>query len=145
MAEQEAANTVAVTQVAKLSPLVVGIDIDGTLDANPAATAFFRLLTAALRANGHRIMILSHRPFYRELAEQQLNEWGIVFDHLVWADARADKAEWCRKLAIDLFFDDSDECIVGIDERTLVLKVRNKFNFDFEKKIWGYTEDASLD
>ena len=39
-------------------------------------------------------------------------------------------------MAIDVFFDDQDECIVAVDERTLVLKVRNGGNFDFDTRKW---------
>jgi hypothetical protein len=31
---------------------------------------------------------------------------------------------------MDVFFDDPDECIVGVPESVLVLKVRNGGNFD---------------
>lgn len=42
----------------------------------------------------------------------------------------------CRELSIDLYFDDQDECVVGVDEQTTVLKIRNGGNFDFSEKQW---------
>jgi hypothetical protein len=32
------------------------------------------------------------------------------------------------------FFDDQDECIAPVDERTLVFKIRNGGNFDFDER-----------
>ena len=121
---------------APASPLTVALDLDGTLDASLAATAFFRFLSTTLRAAGHRVVILSYRPFLRATAEQQLAEWGIVYDHLFWAESRADKGDLCRKLGVDVFFEDNDECIALVDDRTQVLKVRNLLNFDFASKKW---------
>ncbi len=52
------------------------------------------------------------------------------------ARSLSDKGRLCRELGIDLYFDDQDECVVGVDERTTVLKIRNGGNFDFEEKRW---------
>jgi hypothetical protein len=112
----------------------IALDIDGTLDEHPA---FFAFLSTVLRASGHTVLILTYRdPLRRQQAEDQLAGWGIVFDELHIARSLGDKGHLCRELAVDIFFDDQDECIVEVDEHTLVLKVRNGGNFDFDAKKW---------
>jgi hypothetical protein len=115
----------------------IGLDLDGTLDECPA---FFALLTAALRAGGHFIAILTYRdPTSSRRTEAQLAELGIVHDELHFARSLDDKGRLCRELFLDVYFDDQDECIVGVDERTMVFKVRNGGNFDFDNQKWVST------
>lgn len=112
----------------------VGLDLDGLLDERPD---FFAFLTAALRAGGHFVAILTYRdPESRARTEEQLAGWGISFDELHFARSLSDKGRLCRELNIDLYFDDQDECVVGVDERTTVLKIRNGGNFDFDERKW---------
>jgi len=116
----------------------VGLDLDGLLDERPD---FFSFLTAALRAGGHFVAVLTYRdPASRARTEDQLNSWGILFDELHFARSLSDKGRLCRELQIDLYFDDQDECVVGVDERTTVFKIRNGGNFDFSEKKWLSTE-----
>ena len=63
-------------------------------------------------------------------------EAGHRHDELHFARSLEDKGRLCRELAIDIFFDDQDECIVPVDERTLVCKIRNGGNFDFDERKW---------
>lgn len=112
----------------------VGLDLDGLLDERPD---FFAFLTAALRAGGHFVAVLTYRdPESRSRTEAQLAGWGIGFDELHFARSLSDKGRLCREVDIDLYFDDQDECVVGVDERTTVLKIRNGGNFDFYEKRW---------
>jgi hypothetical protein len=112
----------------------VGLDLDGLLDERPD---FFSFLTAALRAGGHFVAVLTYRdPESRQKTEAQLAGWGIGFDELHFARSLSDKGRLCRELQIDLYFDDQDECVVGVDEQTTVFKIRNGGNFDFEERKW---------
>jgi hypothetical protein len=112
----------------------VGLDLDGLLDERPD---FFAFLTAALRAGGHFVAVLTYRdPESLARTEAQLTAWGIGFDELHFARSLSDKGRLCRELRIDLYFDDQDECVVGVDERTTVLKIRNGGNFDFDERKW---------
>jgi len=112
----------------------LGLDLDGLLDEQPA---FFSLLTAALRSQGHFVAILTYRdPASRSKTEAALAGMSISYDELHFASSLADKGRLCRELAIDIYFDDQDECIVPIDERTTVFKIRNGGNFDFGEKKW---------
>ncbi len=112
----------------------VGLDLDGLLDERPD---FFAFLSAALRAGGHFVAVLTYRdPMREEQTQTQLTEWGIVYDELHFARSLADKGRLCREARIDVYFDDQDECLVGVDEGTTVLKLRNGGNFDFDSKRW---------
>lgn len=115
----------------------VALDIDGTLDEHPG---FFAFLSQSLRGAGHEVFILTYRdPDSVARVAEQLLGWGIVFDELVFATSLEDKGKQCRDLAIDVFIDDMDECIVPVARGTLVLKVRNEGNFDFDEQRWVST------
>ena len=112
----------------------VGLDLDGLLDERPD---FFAFLTAALRAGGHFVAVLTYRdPESRVRTEAQLAGWGIPYDELHFARSLSDKGRLCRELGIDVYFDDQDECIQDVPETTTVFKVRNGGNFDFAQKKW---------
>jgi hypothetical protein len=112
----------------------VGLDLDGLLDERPD---FFAFLSAALRAGGHFIAILTYRdPSSRSRTEGQLAGWGVVYDELHFARSLADKGRLCREAKLDVYFDDQDECLVDVDETTTVFKIRNGGNFDFGTKRW---------
>jgi hypothetical protein len=112
----------------------VGLDIDGLLDERPE---FFALISSALCTGGHFVAVLTYRdPVRREYTEKQLVAWGVVFHELHFARSLSDKGRLCRELSLDVYFDDQDECIVGVDEPTTVFKIRNGGNFDFAAKKW---------
>src|SRR3954469_24935953 len=112
----------------------VGLDLDGLLDERPD---FFAFLTAALRAGSHFVAALTYRdPESRPRTEAQLAGWGIIYDELHFPRSLADKGRLCRELAIDLYFDDQDECIQDVPEGTTVFKIRNGGNFDFAERKW---------
>src|SRR5258707_15789861 len=84
----------------------IGLDLDGLLDERPD---FFSFLTAALRAGGHFVAVLTYRdPESRARTEAQLAGWGITFDELHFARSLSDKGRLCRELDIDVYFDDQD-------------------------------------
>lgn len=112
----------------------VALDIDGTISEHPE---FFAVLSAALRAAGHQVIVLSYRdPSRMEATRAHLAAWGIAFDELVIAPSLEAKGELCGSLGVDLFFDDQDECIATVPEGVLVCKVRNGGNFDFARRRW---------
>lgn len=112
----------------------VGLDLDGLLDERPD---FFAFLTVALRATGHFVAVLTYRdPESRARTEVQLAGWGIVYDELHFALSLSYKGRLCRELNIDVYFDDQDECVVGVGEKTTVFKIRNGGNFDFDERKW---------
>ncbi len=112
----------------------IGLDLDGLLDERPD---FFAFLTAALKAGGHFVAVLTYRdPESRRRTEETLAGWGVSFDELHFARSLSDKGRLCRELGIDVYFDDQDECIQDVGEKTTVFKIRNGGNFDFEGKKW---------
>src|SRR5262249_35689514 len=112
----------------------IGLDLDGLLDEQPA---FFAFLTAALRAGGHFVAVLTYRDAEaRQRTEATLAGWGVAYDELHFARSLDDKGRLCRELDLDVYFDDQDECLVGVDERTTVFKIRNGGNFDFGERKW---------
>lgn len=112
----------------------VALDIDGTISERPE---FFAVLSAALRAAGHRVIVLTYRDAGRsEATRMHLAAWGVGFDDLVIAPSLEAKGELCAALGVDVFFDDQDECIASVPEGVLVCKVRNGGNFDFTRRRW---------
>jgi hypothetical protein len=112
----------------------IGLDIDGLLDERPD---FFSFLSVALRAGGHFVAVLTYRdPGSQARTEGQLAAWGIEYDELHFARSLSDKGRLCRELTIDVYFDDQDECLAGVDESTTVFKIRNGGNFDFAGGKW---------
>jgi hypothetical protein len=98
----------------------VAIDIDGTISEHPE---FFAVLSAALRAAGHQVLVLTYRdPARAEATRAHLAKWRIEFDDLVIAPSLEAKGELCGALGVDLLFDDQDECIAAVPERVLVFK-----------------------
>ncbi|HZY87937.1 MAG TPA: hypothetical protein VFE78_24090 [Gemmataceae bacterium] len=115
----------------------VALDIDGTISEHPE---FFAMLSAALRAAGHHVLVLTFRDPARDAAtREQLAAWGVVFDELVIAGSLEAKGELCGAYGVDLFFEDQDECIAAVPERVVVCKVRNGGNFDFARRQWVST------
>ena len=115
----------------------VALDIDGTISEHPQ---FFAALSVALRAGGHRVLILTYRDAARtESTKAELSRWGIQFEKLLLARSMAEKGTLCEVHNVDVFFDDQDECITPVPERVLVFKVRNGGNFDFDRRKWVST------
>src|SRR5262249_22186948 len=105
---------------AEAALMIVALDIDGT---NSERTAVLALLSSALRAAGHRVLVLTYRdPARADHTRAELAGWGIAFDELVFAPSLEGKGALCRAHAVDVFVDDQDECLVGVPEATLVLK-----------------------
>lgn len=108
----------------------IAFDIDGTITCCPE---FFSVVSKALIAAGHKVYVISYRED-REFAEQDLAEYGVVFDELVlpseqeWQRSGGEnwrqeigqwKAEACRRLGIDLLFDDMPEVVNAVGEKTV--------------------------
>lgn len=116
----------------------VALDIDGTISEHPE---FFAMLSASLRAAGHLVLILTYRDAQRaQKTCDELAAWRIEHDEIVFAPTLDSKGTLCAQHQVDLLFEDQDECIVGVPESILVLKIRNGGNFDFAAARWLSTE-----
>jgi hypothetical protein len=125
---------IALTTWKREDNMRIGLDLDGLLDEQ---TEFFAFLTAALRASGHFIAVLTYRdPHSRTKTEAHLAELEIIYDELHFARSLSDKGRLCRELKIDVYFDDQDECLQNVDATTTVFKIRNGGNFDFQERKW---------
>ena len=108
----------------------VGFDIDNTITRCPQ---LFAVISKALMASGHQVYIVSYRED-RGFAEEDLAEYGVSFDELVipaedelrrmppsqWrTNAARWKAEVCRRLEIDVLFEDMPEVIAALDKSTV--------------------------
>ena len=67
----------------------VGLDIDDTITRHPE---FFALLSAALKAQGHEVVIITFRESGAETTAD-LESWGIVYDRLVTYDPRTQNGD----------------------------------------------------
>lgn len=108
----------------------IAFDIDDTITRCPE---FFAVVTKALMASGHKVYIVSYRE-YRGFAEEDLAEHCVSFDELVlpteeelrrtppsgWrANAARWKADVCRRLQIDVLFEDMPDVIAALDKSTV--------------------------
>jgi hypothetical protein len=69
---------------------------------------------------------------------------GIRYDELHFARSLPDKGRLCRELQLDVYFDDQDECIVGVEDPITVFKIRNGGNLDFAAKKWLSTSALTI-
>ena len=96
----------------------IGLDIDGTISEAPE---FFSLLSASLKAAGHKVHIVTYRdPKSIEETKQELKSWKIAYDalHLPEEGFGMGMAEWKRDVAkamnLDLMADDSLEVLAAM-------------------------------
>ena len=99
----------------------LALDLDGTITRCPA---LFSILSKAFRAAEHAVFVITFRAD-RGFAEEDLDGFDIVYDELILPDAaslaydaahwRTTAAEWkvreCRRLGIDIVFDDMVEVV----------------------------------
>jgi RNA polymerase sigma factor (sigma-70 family) len=112
--------------------LKIGIDLDDTITYCPQ---FFSLMTNAMK-NVTEIHIFTNReqtPESESNIRNELSELDICYHHLV---ITGDKAEYILKNGISVFFDDTDEYLVNLPESVRVFKIREPWNFDFDKHVW---------
>lgn len=103
----------------------VAFDIDDTITRHPQ---FFALLSRSLRAEGHRVIIITFRD-NRDVTANDLREWGIAYDTLVTSTLELClehgvdewKAEVCRTHQVDIFFEDDPEVLRHVDDRIVCM------------------------
>jgi len=97
----------------------VAFDIDDTITPCPE---FFAIISEALMAGGHDVHIISYRRD-REEAENELAGYGVKYREMhLPSDEDLNsvgfyewKAQVCRRLRIDVFFEDMPEVINELD------------------------------
>ena len=108
----------------------VCFDVDGTITENPE---FFSLLSRAIRDSNGRVHVVTSRtrtPETMEATKRELNEMGIVYDHLYMLHDQAEadricpfndldwyqrfifqKTVYCKANQVDVYFDDENKVI----------------------------------
>ena len=113
--------------------LHLGLDLDGLLDE---ATGFFTALTSIWPG---RVVIISYRNDYAK-AEADLARLNITYDELILVDSFDAKADVIVEKKIRVYFDDQPEMIKNIAEGVHVMLYRNGGNFDFEDRLWMFSD-----
>lgn len=109
--------------------MTVGLDIDGTITRCPE---FFAIMAAALIESGHRVIIITYRED-RAATEAELKKWRIPYSRLITSalaetiEAGVDewKAEVCRAVGVDVFFDDSEAVLRHVDRSAVRILMVN--------------------
>ena len=115
------------------SPVNLGLDLDGLLDE---ATNFFQLLARIWPGN---VVVISYRNDYAK-AEADLERLGIEYDELVLVASFGAKADVIAEKNIGVYFDDQPEMLKNIPEGVHVMLYRNGGNFDFDDKLWLFSD-----
>jgi len=111
--------------------LKIAIDLDGTITEYPR---FFSAFTKAVVRTGCRVYIITDRlPGTEDAVAAELERYGITY-HII--KITSDKASYIRNERIDVLFDDMDRYFRDLPENIAVFKVRQKYNFDFDRKLW---------
>lgn len=109
----------------------VAIDIDQTINASDRSVRFFAFVTAALRAAGHEVVILSLRRG-RAGAIRDLAQYGVAYDRLELlpldfeGDIIAWKVERAEALAVDVLIDDLPDIANRVSDDIFVLVPRDR-------------------
>jgi hypothetical protein len=108
----------------------VAIDIDGTIDGSSESPQFFALLSASLKAAGHKVHIVTYRdPQSVAETKQKLKSWKIAYDalHLPNDDFGMGMGEWKRSIAekvgLTMMIDDALEVLAAMPKGVLRLWV----------------------
>jgi len=109
----------------------IGIDLDGTISEYPE---FFALFTRAMSDAGCKIYVITDRPPGSEkYVVQELKEYGITY-HCI--KITSDKAAFIEDHGIEVLFDDMDRYFRQLSTDVAVFKIRQKYNFDFNRMLW---------
>lgn len=114
-------------------PPNLGLDLDGLLDE---ANDFFQLLASIWP--GH-VVVISYRSDYAK-AEADLERLSIKYNELVLVDSFDAKAEVIAEKGIGVYFDDQPEMLKNIPEGVHVFLYRNGGNFDFDDRLWLFSD-----
>lgn len=109
----------------------IGIDLDGTISEYPE---FFALFSRAMSDAGCTIYVITDRPVGSEKSvKQELEQYGITYDSL---KITSDKAGFIEDNGIEVLFDDMDRYLRHLSSEVAVFKIRQKYNFDFDRMLW---------
>lgn len=107
--------------------MVIGLDIDGTINRHPK---FFAFLSQMLLAAGHEVIVITFRED-RKSASDDLTAWGIHYSTLVtWSfqdnrdeDMYSWKGRICADRKVEILFDDDPQVLCQLGPKVLGLMV----------------------
>jgi len=114
----------------------LGLDLDGVLDE---ANSFFKVLAAVWPA---KVVVISYRDDYAK-AEADLKQLGIRYDDLVLVSSFDAKAEVVAAKQIGVYFDDQPEMLKNMPAGVHIFLCRNGGNFDFESRLWMFSQKTA--
>jgi len=116
----------------------IAIDLDDTITYSPE---FFSILTQLFIAE-HRIYIITNRePGTEQKIAEDLDFLGIEYNEIV---ITPNKAEYIRDHNITIFYENTDEYHLELDENVTVFKIREPGNFSFPEKKWITSKRNSI-
>ena len=103
--------------------MIIGIDFDETITRCPE---FFALLTKALKAEGHTILIITFRTdvddIHRDLAKLDIAYTELIIEaDIPRDDFYAWKAMVCRERNVDILFEDMPGVAAAVEPPTVVM------------------------
>ena len=105
--------------------MIIGIDFDETITRCPE---FFALLTKALMAEGHTVLIITFRPDPIVEIANKLEGLGIAFTELITKStpfSAAEFIEWkariCKERKVDILFEDMPDVAAAVEPPTVVM------------------------
>lgn len=111
----------------------IGIDLDGTIDESPL---FFSILSHVWPG---KVYVITYRNDAEGIVEA-LKKFNIKVTDVVMVASFEQKAKEIARLGISVFFDDMDECLKNVAPNCTVMKIRNEGNFDYDDKMWLYSD-----
>jgi hypothetical protein len=109
----------------------IGVDLDGTISEYPD---FFCLFTGAMAQAGCRIYVITDRILGTEIqVAEELKSYKITYHVL---KITSDKATFIVDEGITVLFDDMDRYFRALPPEVAVFKIRQKYNFNFDRMIW---------
>lgn len=109
----------------------IAVDLDGTISEYPE---FFSFFTRAMAKAGCKIYVLTDRiPGTEVQVVEELKSYNITYHVL---KITSDKATFIIDEGITVMFDDMDRYFRELPPDVAVFKIRQKYNFNFDKMIW---------
>jgi hypothetical protein len=113
--------------------ITLGLDLDGLLDE---ANEFFKLFATIWPG---KVIVISYRDNYAK-AEADLERLGMTYDELVLVNSFDAKADVIAEKNVKVYFDDQPEMLKNIPEGVHVFLYRNGGNYDFDDRLWLFSD-----
>ncbi len=114
-----------------LKTIKIAVDLDGTISEYPD---FFSFFTRAMAKAGCRIYVITDRiPGTQTQVAEELKSYNITYHVL---KITSDKAAFILDEGISVLFDDMDRYFRALPPDVAVFKIRQKYNFNFDRMIW---------